>query len=74
MAHHDHPRAASGGAAGCTRSAPGRRDNADGRCRQYDRHQPMGLGKAVEQLWFSRRALAMSLDGSGRRAVPVTTT
>ena len=32
----------------------------------------MALGKALEQHRFSRRALAMSLDGSDGQAVPVT--
>jgi hypothetical protein len=56
---------------GRSRPAPDRRHNADDKYRRYNRHQPMALGKAVEQLWFSRRALAMSLDGSDRQAVPV---
>jgi hypothetical protein len=34
----------------------------------------MTSGKAVEQHWFSRRALALPLDGSGRQAVPATVT
>jgi len=34
----------------------------------------MALGKAVEQHVFSRRVLAMSLDGSDGQAVPVTAT
>jgi hypothetical protein len=32
----------------------------------------MAVGKAVEHHWFSRRAFAMSLDGSDMQAVPVT--
>ena len=50
------------------------RHHADHRCRHCNCHQVMTLGKAVEQHWFSRRGLAMSLDGSNGQAVPVTAT